>query len=1151
MGGGKRKSDGGPGDGKVTPKKPKGDASRASGTGSCRVCRKSFREVEAAHAVAGSDAPREMCAECYYIWLPCSLFLTDEQFATLYHSDEDLRTNVEAARARGVPKLDAQRHFPETEVGDDAEVFVTVTRHGQFLQQSDMRSQCSGSTRKQLRLGDPRELQLPSFQEPLVGWFLKDPAKPVLDVQMGVRFSIKSQKTMMPMQPQHVDGLADQALQHVRTQSDIFGDSLDEFFAGKGVSLDELKQRGHKVASAKVSSKPTKQDLTAPGGAQEDTGQGADSVSDHESCEALMDTPVDKPSASPTASPRADRSVYAAPSLASSSHRAPTSSIAPNTGEVRIKIVRGNKVFFTMTCGSSDETTSPAAGTSVRDQSDCDMESDVGSVATGATGVSVGKSIAGRVAKPIRYWIEKCPFQKAMRGNVDLRDIRQGHIACTRESGTGRDNDGARRLRRHLEMVSLFTKLAEASIPSTTWSEVSAAFHELATLGTEYPPIGTLVAMVAKRASDLVTSCLSAEHLEDAKTVLSVALPLASVDATEKGFDIQEPSMAPIASAVADKKLVRFFACNVFSKMVCVRIRCADSDMKLARLVDMSSALGCMCELPEEADPPELVVACLEEAITAFRCLAVLAKGVIDDNWNLDTVTDLERLYKASSQTQSNDIMNEVGAAVRTNHSMGGILVDLGKSPAESQKYVTMVVASLRSLAKAGVSNTLGDGLQTINESLKTYETCVNMLPQGMCTHLGDQALAKLMAHYSNLGGDGKPTTMQPTTGDLNDFQVMLQDASKVFPSVACIDEMMIWSAGKLQDASVDAYSKEVKTLLDGAVTEEGKLNAKECVPLHALLLAKGGLLAASTTSDGEVGVPWDESSTALLKAVSNELKVSDTPDDLQQVVSQVKGIASNLVRVLSKERFSYMQLWAEVLVESARLASTLKETSDGNADQARERVLSLSRSSRALGQALTSMRQLGDVDSVGQELFDKASYQVNAFGGQAIAKHRTSCIDTVSKFRDVCGGHPEGQGMLWHENAPGTALGWQAFEAFCGTTLLTIKPEELQTALDEVSHLYEQDQALVTSYGCEEDPEWQSVHGSLQAARATLSAMRLVSGYADTTKNRAELRFLTRSEVQAHQQRGIPHTAFPPMLLARMKAAIKLNAAPGPEPEV
>ena len=62
---------------------------------------------------------------------------------------------------------------------------------------------------------------------------------------------------------------------------------------------------------------------------------------------------------------------------------------------------------------------------------------------------------------------------------------------------------------------------------------------------------------------------------------------------------------------------------------------------------------------------------------------------------------------------------------------------------------------------------------------------------------------------------------------------------------------------------------------------------------------------------------------------------------------------------------------------------------------------------------------------------------------------------------------------------------------------------------------------------------------------------MRLVSGYADTTKNRAELRFLTRSEVQAHQQRGIPHTAFPPMLLARMKAAIKLNAAPGPEPEV
>ena len=119
--------------------------------------------------------------------------------------------------------------------------------------------------------------------------------------------------------------------------------------------------------------------------------------------------------------------------------------------------------------------------------------------------------------------------------------------------------------------------------------------------------------MVAKRASDLVTSCLSAEHLEDAKTVLSVALPLASVDATEKGFDIQEPSMAPIAGAVADKKLVRFFACNVFSKMVCVRIRCADSDMKLARLVYMSSALGCMCELPEDADPPELVLLAWEK----------------------------------------------------------------------------------------------------------------------------------------------------------------------------------------------------------------------------------------------------------------------------------------------------------------------------------------------------------------------------------------------------------------------------------------------------------------------------------------------------------------------------------------------------------
>ena len=141
--------------------------------------------------------------------------------------------------------------------------------------------------------------------------------------------------------------------------------------------------------------------------------------------------------------------------------------------------------------------------------------------------------------------------------------------------------------------------------------------------------------------------------------------------------------------------------------------------------------------------------------------------------------------------------------------------------------------------------------------------------------------------------------------------------------------------------------------------------------------------------------------------------------------------------------------------------------------------------------------------------------------------------------------GYPSEGNDTWVQSMPPMADGWEAFVNACKETILKVDANLLKQQQSRALELYEQDQVLSKTYNVTEDPTWADMKAAISSSRVASSARELVQSYMDPDMSKGDLRAVTRDHVATHSALQIPRDAFPPMLVARMKAAMKLQGPP------
>lgn len=112
----------------------------------------------------------------------------------------------------------------------------------------------------------------------------------------------------------------------------------------------------------------------------------------------------------------------------------------------------------------------------------CEAKSEFGDADMQSVAGSTGAIASRKQAKTPAYLVEELSFVKALRHQIDLRDIKQAGLSTKRGGEPGRDAQGADNLSKHLLKVAMLAKLAPASIHKSSWPEIAAAFEEAAPL---------------------------------------------------------------------------------------------------------------------------------------------------------------------------------------------------------------------------------------------------------------------------------------------------------------------------------------------------------------------------------------------------------------------------------------------------------------------------------------------------------------------------------------------------------------------------------------------------------------------------------------------------------------------------------------------
>lgn len=587
-------------------------------------------------------APPQCCEECYFVWLPAAHFMPFLKFAAEYHCSDEHRKRLDAARSR---RAKAQSMpLPDSEVSGENKLTLSVVRRGLFLPKNQVKSMCYQSTPKQLRLGELVEVTCPGQSQPLTGYIVSDPSKPLLDVEVASHMTVGTMRLTMPSGSQTVEGLKKFALVHLMRSSDAVPEDALGFLKGGAATLDELKARGKKVEELR-SARRSACGGTAEGGDEEghdaDSGEAASKPSEDggdDNDESATDDGSkegDGGSSSDEEGPQ------------QSTHKGCTGADRNPSRSSLVSLVKSfhqPELILMLTNGGVSLMDVPLRND---EKQRSVLPSPAKSLASASEfGDGDDKKKGGASALPPSYWIERLDLTASMQGWYDKRLTNHAETCVDREMEPNKDNLGARRLQKHLVRFALVRKLCEEVMPVSTPEEVTAACGDLVLAGHP-PPLSVLVSLVRKRAENLLRISMSGAHMPDFAKLLDCVLPFERKPAPKLTFDIAEARLAPLALTMEMPKAIALFTKFVVSSCLAARIANAEGQRCIDNIKMLCRTLLVELELSDDMDPPDAALDMLDACFTAARTIAFLCEPVVRPETDLVVINDTDQLYKA------------------------------------------------------------------------------------------------------------------------------------------------------------------------------------------------------------------------------------------------------------------------------------------------------------------------------------------------------------------------------------------------------------------------------------------------------------------------------------------------------------------------
>lgn len=306
---------------------------------------------------------------------------------------------------------------------------------------------------------------------------------------------------------------------------------------------------------------------------------------------------------------------------------------------------------------------------------------------------------------------------------------------------------------------------------------------------------------------------------------------------------------------------------------------------------------------------------------------------------------------------------------------------------------------------------------------------------------------------------------------------------------------------------------------------------------MYAILPSGRPLNLSSTSRPGRSKQPHPTPQAMSMCADEGQFKLyADTFDGLLELVRL-------FVQVLPKDKYLGFLAQGTLLSKAGDFARYLsdsegytEEGGDGCSDALIDAAINFSKREAQLSTAVQGFKVTSPPTFV-TNMLEHGKGLLKKLGGNVVDGFCAKNAATVTSLGDMATA-PDDAGAGWLNIVP--KAGWEDFVATCRRSLLKINIKKLEAHIESAVLIQGRYNDVAAAFKVTSG--WGALDDAILAGRVSASAFHLMTAYTQDLK-RSDLRTITKEQVALNTSYGIAQDRLPPLLVAKMKSSIKLNA--------
>ena len=200
-------------------------------------------------------------------------------------------------------------------------------------------------------------------------------------------------------------------------------------------------------------------------------------------------------------------------------------------------------------------------------------------------------------------------------------------------------------------------------------------------------------------------------------------------------------------------------------------------------------------ELPDEYEPPRIVLEMMDELYTGIRALQFLMAPRITLDMEFAVIGDVESLHRHAELASSSGVLAELGLEAKAARELDKSLASIVRKCTVVKQKGPEVQACMKQMSTPIDKHKLVEHLRVLVFAVKKYESVIEIMPANICDEFRTLISTNIHRHVNILMS---PDDSKLESAAFTEFQAFLQTALGVFPADLKIDGMMDECASRL-----------------------------------------------------------------------------------------------------------------------------------------------------------------------------------------------------------------------------------------------------------------------------------------------------------------------------------------------------------------